>query len=69
MGRNSNEINENGETICISCRRKKFISEVELCILCDRFVCKSCATYLRQGDPFYGWVCKRCYRSIKNKSK
>lgn len=65
MGTNSTQLDENFNTKCISCRRIVSGSDAELCVCCDRFVCKSCATYLRQGDPFYGWVCKKCYAQIK----
>ena len=69
MGTNSNEMDANGNTKCISCRKIKSATEVELCVGCDHFVCKSCATYLRQGVPFYGWVCKRCYAKVREMNR
>ncbi len=56
---NSREYNEEGYGMCINCRRKKFISELVDCEICGRLVCKNCATYRRQGNPF-GWICPKC---------
>lgn len=64
MGLNSEALSEDGYAICISCRKKTSVGELELCVECDRFVCKNCATYRRQGNP-YGWVCKKCREKLK----
>ncbi len=56
---NSSTVTEDGRVKCISCRKDFRISDVVDCIRCDRFVCTSCATYRKQGDP-YGYVCKSC---------
>ena len=64
MSLSSARLNENGYAICTICRKKKFISELETCVLCDKFVCKDCATYRRQGNP-YGYVCRRCAIKLK----
>lgn len=67
MGLSTRQLDENGYASCVSCRRKKFISEMEQCILCDRWVCRDCATYLRQGyQGAYGYVCKACSRKIRS---
>lgn len=65
MSLNSSSLNENGEALCVSCKKKFGISNLETCVVCDKFVCKSCATYRRQGDP-YGYVCKSCQNKLKN---
>lgn len=60
MGINSRDLNEDGYAMCVSCRKKKSISDLaDKCVFCDRWVCKSCATYRRQGVP-YGYMCKAC---------
>ena len=64
MALSSNQLNEEGKAGCVSCRRTTSINALESCACCDRFVCKSCATYRRQGNP-YGYVCKSCYQRVK----
>ncbi len=65
MGLNSNGLSEDGYAKCVSCRKKTFISNLELCVECDRFVCSNCARYRRQGNP-YGWVCRKCAAKLKD---
>lgn len=57
MSYSSTHVNEKGEVMCKTCRRKFKLNEVESCVRCDRFVCKSCATR-QDGFP----VCKDCRR-------
>ena len=64
MSLSSKGLNENGYAMCTICRKKKFVSELETCAVCDKFVCKDCATSRRQGNP-YGYVCKRCSEKLK----
>lgn len=64
MGYNTEYANENGEVMCTSCRKKVKDGSFKVCVCCDKFVCKNCATYRRQGNP-YGYVCKRCYNKLK----
>lgn len=64
MGINSDHLSIDGKGKCISCRKNFSISKLETCVICDRFVCKTCATYRKQGSP-YGYVCKSCSKSIK----
>lgn len=60
MGINSKDLSEDGYALCVSCRKKKFIEDLaDQCVMCGRWVCKSCATYRRQGYP-YGYMCKSC---------
>lgn len=60
MGTNSRSLDREGNAICISCRKKKALYDLaDQCVMCDRWVCKECATYRRQGMPF-GYVCKAC---------
>lgn len=66
MAYNSEYLDENGYGMCISCRKKIFIHNLESCAICERFVCKDCATYRKQGNPF-GYVCKKCLQDLKNK--
>lgn len=66
MALSSEYLNEDGEALCVSCRKKKGVADLETCVMCEKFVCKSCATYRRQGNP-YGYVCKRCLNSLKDK--
>lgn len=56
-------LDSDGSAICKDCRTKHRVNGLETCVLCDHFVCKSCATYRRQGSP-YGYVCKACYRRL-----
>lgn len=62
---NSTQLNEKGEAMCISCRKKFTVSNLKTCVACDRFVCASCATYRKQGNP-YGYICKRCNTKLPN---
>ncbi len=59
MALSSEYLNENGEAGCISCRKTTPFNLLESCAACNRFVCKSCAIYRKQGNP-YGYVCKSC---------
>ncbi len=63
MGINSNHLNEEGYAMCISCRRKKFVSDLEPCQICGRFVCKSCYKVLRNSS--FKYVCKKCVSNLK----
>lgn len=63
MGYSTKTLNESGYASCVDCRRKFFISDIVECVFCERWVCKSCATYRRQGTPF-GYMCKRCKSKI-----
>lgn len=65
MGINSYALNQEGDAMCVSCRKKTHVDKLELCAVCDRFVCSNCAKYRRQGNP-YGWVCKKCALELKN---
>ena len=40
----STHVNDKGEVMCISCRRKFNLSRVVTCVYCDRFVCRACAS-------------------------
>ncbi len=64
MGYSTRYLNEEGFAACVDCRRKKFINDLAECAVCGRWVCKSCASYRRQGNPF-GYVCKRCKVKLK----
>lgn len=64
MSYNSNSLNDAGEAMCISCRKKFSVRELEHCALCQKFLCKSCATYRKQGNP-HGYVCKGCMGKLK----
>lgn len=59
MALSSTFLNEKGQAGCVSCRKTTSVSNLVTCAVCDRFVCKSCATYRKQGNP-YGYVCKSC---------
>lgn len=70
MGLNTYHVDENGNAMCTSCRKKIFISEADQCILCERWVCHSCGTYLRQGyHGSYGYVCKACLMKIRREER
>ncbi len=65
MGINSRQLSIDGRAMCVSCRRIKNLEELaDTCIFCERWVCKECATYRRQGSPF-GYMCKSCKRKYK----
>lgn len=66
MSYNSESLNEAGEAMCISCRKKFSIHELENCAICEKFICKSCATYRKQGNP-YGYICKKCLERLKQR--
>lgn len=57
-------LNRSGKAGCVSCRKTHSVGDLESCAACDRLVCKTCATYRRQGNP-YGYVCKTCYRKLQ----
>lgn len=59
MSYNSTSLNQKGEAMCISCRKKFFTSNLQNCAMCEKYVCKQCASYRKQGNPF-GYVCKSC---------
>lgn len=63
MEQRMNQLDAGGYTNCIVCGKRKFIMELTECVFCGCWVCKSCATYRRQGTPF-GYVCKRCKSKI-----
>lgn len=64
MALGSSFLTEDGKAGCVSCRKTHTIRNLESCAGCGRFVCKDCATYRRQGNP-YGYVCKSCYSNLK----
>lgn len=37
-------LDANGYVVCKDCRQKKSSRDVESCVYCNHFVCKSCAT-------------------------
>ena len=61
----SDYVAEDGKVKCTSCHKVVPLLQAESCVCCDKFVCKTCATYRRQGNP-YGYVCKRCYIQLKS---
>ena len=63
MGVNSSNLNEKGNAKCNSCGKTVFVSNLQSCVVCGKFVCSSCATYRRQGNP-HGYVCKHCKSKI-----
>ena len=66
MGLNSNHLNEDGYALCVSCRRKHFIRDMDQCPICNKWVCHECGTYLKQGyHGAYGYFCKRCMTKIR----
>ena len=40
---NSYELDERGYGMCRCCRKKLSIGDLNSCLYCDRWVCKSCA--------------------------
>lgn len=64
MGLSSTSLDEHGNAICVSCRKKYYVSELETCPVCGRFVCKNCGTYLKQSP--YGYICKTCLKDLHN---
>ncbi len=66
MGTNTYTLDENGYALCVSCKRKFFIKDLEQCAMCDRWLCRSCGTYLRQGYMgAFGYFCKSCMKFVK----
>jgi hypothetical protein len=58
-------VDDKGNCICVSCRRTLPFSENQLCVMCEKFVCTSCAVYHRQLP--YGYHCKGCHgKSLKS---
>lgn len=57
MALNSRQLDENGYAKCAVCGKKVYISNLESCIRCDRFACKSCTTKINGCS-----VCKKCNR-------
>lgn len=58
---NSYELDERGYGMCRCCRKKLSIGDLNSCLYCDRWVCKSCAIKSKRIDDAY--VCKVCKRS------
>lgn len=58
---NSYNLDEKGYGMCRCCRRKFSISDLQSCLYCDRWVCKSCATKSKRIADAH--VCKVCKRS------
>lgn len=54
---NSYHLDEKVYGMCRCCRKKFFISELKLCVYCDRWVCKNCVTMEKEVE-----VCKVCRR-------
>lgn len=61
MGLNSYNLNETGDATCCICRKKFFVSQLETCCYCDRFVCR--AHSKRSKRISGGYVCSRCKAS------
>ena len=57
-------INQNGLTRCCVCKEKKEVSQVELCMHCDRFACKTCSKLVKNKYQ-YGYVCKTCASKLQ----
>lgn len=55
-------LDQNGYTVCLACRRKKFISDLTTCSGCGRYVCRSCSKKLSflEGD-----YCPKCHERFK----
>ncbi len=56
-------INEKGLTRCCVCKTTKEVSQVELCMNCDKFACKTCSKLVKNKYP-YGYACKTCYTRL-----
>lgn len=53
MSTNSSELNESGYALCICCRKKFFISDLEdQCEFCGKWFCKNCAKPVPAGHGF-----------------
>lgn len=53
MSTNSSELNESGYALCICCRKKIFISDLEdQCEFCGKWFCKNCAKPVPAGHGF-----------------
>lgn len=64
MALTSKYLNKEGKAGCVSCRKTTSINDLQNCVGCGSLVCKSCATYRKQGNP-YGYVCKTCFNKLK----
>ena len=59
------ELNERGDARCNCCGKKKPFKELELCMECEKFSCKSCVRYRKQFP--YGYICLKCVEKFKSK--
>lgn len=57
------ELDEKGDGRCNCCGKKTSIPDLELCMECEKFSCKSCSRYRRQFP--YGYICKKCIEKTK----
>lgn len=60
-------LDEDGYAKCNCCGKKKFYTELELCMECEKFSCKSCVRYRKQSP--YGYICLKCYDRLKRKKE
>jgi len=58
MSYNTEYVNENGEVMCTSCRKKVDARNAEVCVCCDKFICKRCARY-REDKVILTDMCAR----------
>ncbi len=58
---NTTTLDEKGYGLCCICHRKLFISEIESCFYCDKWVCKE-HKVKSQGRT----LCAKCYAENKN---
>ena len=59
------ELDIDGTAKCNCCGKKKSFDELELCMECDKFSCKSCVRYRRQFP--HGYICLKCIEESKRK--
>jgi len=55
---NSNNLDQNGNATCNTCRKATSIQNLDTCVCCDKFVCSKCSS---NSNTFpSGIKCKKC---------
>ena len=60
MGASTTQLDEHGYGLCGTCRKKFFISQLDTCDYCDKWICPTHKKKIN-GLP----VCPSCYMFIK----
>lgn len=57
-----NYVDDDGTAVCCVCNRRYTLNNLESCYVCDKWVCKSCASYKDPDGMGEVAYCPRCRR-------